>query len=476
MSSGLNIRRRTQRPSAGQLLHRRQFLQLGALGLGLPNLLNLQALARPPVTGHGFGRAKSCIVLFAWGGISHLDSWDPKPDAPSDIRGEFQPIATTVDGIQVSEHLPRLARQAHHLAIVRSVQHAAPSHRSAAYWNLTGHTPPKLDANWDANRHDWPSLGSMTVAALEKQGDPRAKAGALPRNFALPYSMADGGRANGQDGGFLGMGYDPVLIRPPTGKLYEGVSPSSGTLQLDLPEGVDPARLAERRRLQGSLDQTSGLRRVAELKGAVQSQEQALDLLLQPAAREAFDLEREPAALRARYGDHICGQSTLLARRLTEAGVPLVTVYCAAGDLNGSAGSHFDTHGNNFNRLKNDMLPPLDQASATLLEDLHQRGRLDETLVVWLTEFGRTPKINAGAGRDHFPNCYSVAFAGGGIRGGQVYGKSDSIGYAPAENGCGPADLHATIFAALGIDPHVTITDLTGRPHFLCEGKPLPLV
>jgi arylsulfatase A-like enzyme len=199
-------------------------------------------------------------------------------------------------------------------------------------------------------------------------------------------------------------------------------------------------------------------------------------MLLQPAVRDAFDLDREPAALRAQYGDHICGQSTLLARRLTEAGVPMVTVYCAAGDLNGSVGAHFDTHGDNFNRLKNDMLPPLDQASATLLEDLHQRGRLDETLVVWLTEFGRTPKINGAGGRDHFPNCYSVAFAGGGIRGGQVYGASNSTGAEPADKACGPADLHATIFSALGIDPRHVIHDLTGRPHMLCDGHALPLV
>lgn len=473
-----NISRAHAPLKRGHLILRRDFLRLGALGLALPQMLALRATgdaAGAKTQRSGFGRAKSCIVLFCWGGISHLDTWDLKPDAPSDIRGEFQPTGTSADGVQISEHLPLLAKRAHHLAIVRSVHHAAPSHRSAAYWNLTGHAPPRLDANWDATRNDWPCLGSMTAAALERMGDPRGQPGALPRTCALPYAMADGGHANGQDGGFLGPSYDPVLLRPPSGRPYDGVSPSSGTISLELPPGVDAARLATRRGLRDRLDASGPVRGVAETEAATRAQEQALNMLLQPSVRDAFDLDKEPPPLRARYGDHICGQSVMLARRLTEAGVPLVTVYCAAGDLNGSAGSHFDTHADNFNRLKRDMLPPLDQASSALLEDLHQRGRLDETLVVWLTEFGRTPKINGGGGRDHFPNCYSVAFAGGGVRGGQVYGKSNNLGHEPADKACGPADLHATIFSALGIDPRFTIHDLTGRPHMLCEGRPLPI-
>ena len=188
-----------------------------------------------------------------------------------------------------------------------------------------------------------------------------------------------------------------------------------------------------------------------------------------------FDLKSEPERVRRAYGDHICGRSVLQARKLTEAGVPIVTVYCAAGDLNGSSGSHWGTHGNNFNRIKNDMLPPLDRASSALLDDLAARGRLDESLVVWLTEFGRTPRINKNAGRDHYPNCYSVAFAGGGIGGGQVYGKSDKIGAEPAELACGPADLHATIFHALGLDLRFELHDRENRPFTLTDGKPLPI-
>jgi hypothetical protein len=201
----------------------------------------------------------------------------------------------------------------------------------------------------------------------------------------------------------------------------------------------------------------------------------ATDLMLRREVSASFDLDREPARLRDRYGDHVCGQSALLARRLTEAGVPIVTVYSSVGDLNGSQGANFDTHGNNFPRLRNELLPPLETASRALLDDLADRGRLDETLIVWLTEFGRTPRLNGGAGRDHFPNCYSVAFAGGGIRGGQVFGRSDAIASTPAEMPCDPADLHATIFRALGIPADAHVEDSFGRPMPLCTGTALPL-
>lgn len=461
------------------MLDRRKFLKFGSLGLSLSQVLMLQGRAgqRSRATGASprpGGRAKSCIVLFSWGGMSHLDTWDPKPDAPSDIRGEFRPMATSVPGIHISEHLPRLATRMHELAVVRSVCHQAPSHRSAAYWNLTGHAPPNLASNWAASRADHPCLGSMTMAALEASHDPRLARSLLPTAVSLPYTMADGGRANGQDGGFLGQKYDPVIVRPP-GSPYQGKSPHSVSIDLELPPGVDRSRLQGVRDLTGQLDSSGVVGSIADTETYAASRDKAFDLLLNPAVRDAFDLEKEPAALRSSYGQHICGQSVMMARRLTEAGVPMVTVYCSAGDLNGSVGDHFDTHGDNFNRLKNSMLPPLDQASFALLEDLKQRGRLDETLICWLTEFGRTPKINGGAGRDHFPNCYSVAFAGGGVQGGQVYGKSDSKGYEPAESGCGPEDLHATIFQALGIDPRTTIHMPDGRPLPLATGRALDI-
>lgn len=459
------------------MLDRRHFLKLGALGLSLPQVLLMKSRAAgvplaPRIKRQG--QARSCIVLFAWGGISHLDTWDPKPDASSDIRGEFKPISTSVPGIRISEHLPRIASQAHHLAIIRSVFHQAPSHRSAAYWNLTGYPPPNLTGNWEATRNDHPCLGSLTMAGLEAAGDPRLTRSILPAPVAIPYSMADGGRANGQDGGFLGLKYDPVILRPPSGTAYHGKSPSSASINLDLPSGVDRPRLESVRELTRRLE-TSPFGIAGDVEPVTKAREQAYDMLLNPAVRDAFNLELEPAKIRAAYGEHICGQSVLMARRLTGAGVPMVTVYCSAGDLNGSVGDHFDTHSDNFNRLKNSMLPPLDQASFALIEDLNQQGRLDETLVCWLTEFGRTPKINGAAGRDHFPNCYSVAFAGGGVQGGQVYGKSNALGYEPAEAGCGPEDLHATIFQALGMDPNTTIHALDGRPFPICTGKPLEI-
>jgi hypothetical protein len=201
----------------------------------------------------------------------------------------------------------------------------------------------------------------------------------------------------------------------------------------------------------------------------------ASDMLVSPTVQAAFNLDREPLQVRDVYGDHLCGQSLLLARRLTEARVPIVTVVCAAGDLNGSAGDHWDTHGNNFNRLKRDLLPPFDQAVSALLSDLSTRGRLGETLVVLLTDFGRTPRVNKAAGRDHYPSVYSIFLAGGGIRGGQVYGSSDRLGAFPSDLPTGPADVHATIFQALGIPLDAQLRSSDGRPHPLTDGCPLPL-
>ena len=452
---------------------RRDFLKFGLGGLALPDLLVLRANAAGG--DHGFGKAKSCIVLFCWGGISHLDTFDLKPNAPSNIRGLFKEIPTAVPGIRVGEHLPGFARTMKHWAIVRSAHHSAPSHRSGAYWNLTGHQPANLTGNWEATRADWPCIGSMIWQAKKDKGSsPR---NALPGAVALPYTLYDGGVSNGQDAGFLGMGMDPAVFRPPTKglKIYNGKSPTSGRIDLDLPEGVSRARLDQRRGLIDGFGQSKGAAIKLEAAAVARSREMALDMLLNPSVHKAFDLEKEPRALREKYGMHICGQSVLTARRLTEAGVPVATVYCAAGDLNGSSGDHFDTHGDNFNKLKNILLPPFDQAASALVEDLRERGRLDETLIVMLTDFGRTPTINKNAGRDHFPGVYSAVFAGGGIRGGQVYGKSNHTAHEPAEKACRPPDLHATIFHALGIDPGHMIYDANNRPLPLCDGKPLPL-
>ncbi len=432
-------------------LPRRRFLTLagsGVFGLSLAEMLALRAQSAVGKE-TGFGRAKSCVVLFAWGGMSHLDTWDLKPAAGSDVRSIFQPISTSAADIHICEHMPQIAKRMDKLALVRSVHHKASDHREAAYWNLTGHEPRRLGAPAVVpSREDWPSLGSMVAFAHRRQS---AKRG-LPGTVSIPYPIADRGLLNGQYAGLLGSDFEPVYVKPKAGRVYDGVSPEMSPLSLDPVEGLDAARLDTRRSLLAQMEardvRIPASESVDSLLAADQYRDQAHDMVSNAAVREAFDVSKEPEKLRAAYGDHICGQSVLLARRLTDAGVPLATVYCCAGDLNGSAGSHWDTHGDGFIKLKRDMLPPLDQASGALLDDLAASGRLDETLVVWLTEFGRTPKVNGSGGRDHYPNCYSVAFAGAGIAGGQVYGRSDKIGSEPASAPVGPEHLHATIFRA----------------------------
>ncbi len=451
-------------------MDRRRFLQtgVGLAGLSLADFLGLQStLAREPAVGRG--RAKACIVLFCWGGVSQLDTWDPKPEAAAKFRGEFRPISTATPGIQLSEHLPRLARQTEKLAIVRSMHHGNSGHGKAMYWNMTGHPPPQpsVATNLPPSASDWPSLGAM-VSKFR-----RAPAG-FPPAVRLPYPLVDNNTLQaGEYAGWLGMEYDPIVVSTKNGKPFGGVSRGLGAASVDPTLTTEESRLGRRlallRRLESEINPGRATRQFDYFRGL------AADMLQNPRVQEAFDLDKEPRRVHDAYGDHICGKSMLLARRLVSAGVPLATVICAAGDLNGSRGDHWDTHGNNFNRLKNTMLPVFDRSAAALLDDLSERGMLDETLVVFLTEFGRTPQINGGAGRDHFPDCYSVVLAGGGVRGGQVYGRSDAIASRPVSGACGPADLHATIFEALAIPPHTRIYDRLGRPFPLADGKPLPL-
>jgi len=445
----------------------------GLLGLSLADMIGLcdqsvhavSPLPRVRTASEGFGWAKRCIAFFAWGGMSQLETWDPKPDAGAEFRGDYRPISTSVPGIRIGEFLPQFARQAHRLTIVRSVHHREAGHRNAAYWNLTGHAPqrPGNDEAILPSRVDWPSLGAMAGMHL------RSRSG-LPNNMALPHMLADRGLLNGQTAGFLGSAFDPVVLGPEGSVPYQGVSPVSGNVSLRLPADLSAERLRQRHDLLATLKpettSTSSFDRYRQL---------ASDLLSRSQVSAAFDLDRESATVRDRYGSHLCGRSTLLGRRLLEAGVPFVMVYPGAGDLNSGSGDMWDTHGQNFTRLRDRLLPPLERASVALLEDLDQRGLLDDTLVVWFTEFGRTPRINGAAGRDHFPNCYSVAFAGGGIRQGHVFGKSDATASTPTELPCGPADLHATVFHALGIPLDAPIRDSLGRTFVLTEGRPLPI-
>jgi len=458
-----------QRVALPTRLSRRRLLQtgVGALGLSLTDFLSLRQHAAAADT-KSLGSARSCIVLFCWGGMSHHETFDPKPRAPKEIRGLFNPISTAVPGIHVGEHIPLLAAQMDKLAVIRSVHHGSSAHGKGLYWNLTGHAPPKESTaeNLAPSAKDWPSLLSMVSQFRD------ARRG-VPRSVRLPYPMVDATLKAGEYGGWLGRSEDPIVIRTPGGTPYGGVSRTMGSAVLNLSEKIDHQRLIERDRLARSLERSPGT------KDAYVShdhfRELARDMLLAPNIKRAYNLELEDAKVRATYGDHICGRSVLLARRLTEVGVPIVTVCCAAGDLNGSKGDHWDTHADNFNRLKNTMLPTFDRAASALLADLHQRGSLDETLVVMLTDFGRTPKINGAAGRDHYPGVYSIFLAGGGIRGGQVYGSSDAHGAHPRTGICTPADVHATIFRAMGISPHAELRDKLDRPLAICDGKPLPL-
>tara|TARA_B100001769_G_scaffold268775_1_gene257717 strand:- start:500 stop:1882 length:1383 start_codon:yes stop_codon:yes gene_type:complete len=457
-------------PEIPPTISRRQVLatSLGCAGFSLTDFLQLQSIAKENRT-ETKGKAKSCIILFAWGGMSHLETWDPKPEGPKEIRGSFDTIPTATPGIHIGEHMPYLAKQTNKLAIVRSMHHGSSAHGKAMYWNFTGHKPPQSDtaANLPPSSSDWPSL--LSVISKFKSAPP-----GLPSSIRIPYPLVDNGTLQaGEYGGWLGSSYNPIVIRTPKGKEFGGVSRDLGASRIDPKEAIDRKVLSSRLGLLGHLDQFQGIgNSVTDMD---YFRNLATDMLMSPNVRNAFDLDLESQATKDKFGNHICGQSMLLARRLVQAEVPIVTVACSAGDLNGSAGDHWDTHADNFNRIKNTMLPAFDRPAAALLDDLDERGMLDETLVVFLTEFGRTPKINKNAGRDHYPSCYSVAFAGAGIQGGQVYGKSDKSGSEPTENACGPADLHATIFEAFGINHKTTITDRLGRPFPISDGEPLPL-
>lgn len=446
-------------------VQRRQILQagaLGTLGFGLTDLFRgQQASANTGVGLPGFGRAKACILLFAWGGPSQIDTLDPKPDAPKEVRGDFNPIDTNVNGIQIGEHFHRLAGHIDKCAIVRSLTHDDPAHLSSGHLALTGHLAPvvRSDAQPPSDR-DTPHIGSV-MAKL------RTAPAGLPSFVTMPWlaahSAAPGGRAPGQHGGWLGHKYDPFLVTGDPSK------PDWKVPALTLLDGISERRLGDRRSLLQFLDtQRAGLSQLAHTNEMSAHQQRAFGLLTAPTVRRAFDLTEENDADRDRYGRNIHGQSVLLARRLVEHGVPLVSV-----NWHDDGRNYWDTHGNNFPRLKNDLIPPTDRAISALFEDLERSGLLEETIVAWVGEFGRSPRINASAGREHHPYCYSGLFAGGGIRGGTVYGASDKQAGHPAEKPVVPQDFVATLYHALGVGPEDTLNDHLSRPHRIYEGKPL---
>lgn len=441
-------------------MNRRALLQAGFVsmaGLALPQLLRATE-DRSTVSGSGFGRAKSCILIFAWGGPSQLDTWDPKPDAPTEIRGEFKPIATRTPGLFISEHFSRLALQTHKLAVVRSMTHGDPAHLSTVHLLQTGHLAPRPNSDADGpSSKDWPHLGSF-VARLTPARGPLPPAVIMP--WIVAHPAAPGGKAPGQHGGWLGKSYDPFLISgDPNAENFQVAG-------IRLPEGLSLERLGSRHALLAA----QGLESLEQPPSAWDGyQAKAISALESAEARGAFEIDREDPRLRDRYGRNIHGQCLLLGRRLVESGVRLVTV-----NWHDDGQNFWDTHGDNFNQLKNRLMPPTDQGFSALLEDLDARGLLDETLVVWVGEFGRAPRITRGNnGREHWPRCYSAVLAGAGIRGGTVYGSSDRWAAYPASEPTRPEDLSATILHALGIAPSTEVRDPLGRPLRITEGRPL---
>ncbi len=437
---------------------RRGFLQAGALGgLGLFWHDLLRAQAAGPARARA--KAKAVILVFNCGGPSHLETWDPKPEAGDNVRGPFGAIPTNVPGIRISGLMPRLARQADKYAIVRSVHHAHSSHNSAMYWSIVGR-PYSVDSTLiNPSRADLPSLGTLVGWLAQRDG----YAGALPPYVITPAPHCDSTKyiTPGQFGGCLGARNDPfVLNGNPNADDFK--VPDLG-LSGEMTEG----RLRGRRTL---LRQVERHGPAVQVPGGAELDvynAKAFKMVTSSEVQEAFDLSREPAKVRDRYGRHTWGQSHLLARRLVEAGVPFVT------SVNGQS-IVWDTHEDNFNRMKDKLVPPMEQAFSTLLDDLSERGLLESTLVVWMGDFGRTPVINAKAGRDHWPRCYSMVLEGGGIRGGQVVGESDATGADPATLPLTPADVHATVLTALGHDPaRTTFSSADGRPMALSEGEPI---
>jgi hypothetical protein len=444
-------------------LSRREWLRIGGLGtfgLSLPGLLQARA-ERPADAPDSFGKAKSCILLFLLGGPPQHETWDPKPDAPPEVRGDLKPIATNVPGIQVGELMPRTARHLDKVCVLRALSTNDNAHSSSGYWMLTGvpHQPTNTENARPGAPNDWPCLAALVQRLRPARG--------LPAAVVLPEHIWNTGMISwpGQDGGFLGRSADPWLIH------CHPESPDFQVPGLVLPPDVPPLRLDGRRSLLAQVDRhlDDAERSGAAARFDVRSR-QAFDLLRAGRARRAFDLDTEPPKMRDRYGRNRWGQSVLLARRLVEAGVSLVQVNWTRmpGDTNDSPA--WDNHQRNAQRLKNNLMPPMDLAYSALLEDLEARGLLDTTLVVWMGEFGRSPRINPAGGRDHWGHVFSAALAGGGVRGGQVLGASDRLGGHVREGRVQPQDLAATIFHCLGYAPHTEVHDALGRPIAISRG------
>jgi uncharacterized protein (DUF1501 family) len=445
---------------------RRELLKLGSLGLLGLTLPQLLSASPAPASSPTFGRAKRCIFLFMWGGPSQLETWDLKPDAPQEVRGEFHPISTKVADLHICEHFPRLAQRTDKLCLVRSMTHGNADHTTSTSFLLTGQPPV---ASGDV-RTQWPNIGSV-LAALGRGS------GALPPLVQMrPTVPGDVPRfveqSQGQLAGWLGGAHDPFTIDDDPNHADYHIP------NMELSPELSVDRLDDRMQLLAHLDRQIATKSAA-LEAKDDSHRKAFELLTSSATgRGAFNLDEEPAKVRERYGRNPHGQSVLQARRLVERGVPLVTIFWPNDGIK-NVSVYWDTHSRNFIDHRERLMPVADLAFSALLDDLEQRGMLDDTIVVWTGEFGRTPRVgqrnsDAGAGadgRDHWPGCFTTVLAGGPFKRGFVYGKSDKHAAYPAENPVAPSDLVATLYHALGVSEHQTLTDITGRPHFVRPGR-----
>lgn len=455
--------------SSKSRFHRRELLRiggLGCLGLTLPQILRMNAPGATPASRTAsFGKAKSCILLFLSGGPPQHETFDPKPDAPVEIRGDFKSIRTAVPGVHVSETLPRTARIMDRLAVIRSMTTEINSHSTSGSFMLTGYAPTTKAESVPPSTSDWPSIAAAVGALRPSEHSPLS-------SVVLPERIENNGNVvwPGQNGGFMGAAWHPQLIKcdPCAERMkIEGMSLHNGMTEL---------RLAERGDLLEQYDRNfTRLLSNPAIEEMGRMHQRAFGLIHSGASRAAFEIERETAAMRDLYGRHKFGQSVLMARRLIEAGVRLVQVNWPREPGDQLVGSPlWDTHQNNAKRVREVLCPQFDITCSALISDLHERGLLDETLVVVMGEFGRSPTINKSGGRDHWGNVFSVALAGAGIPGGQIIGASDKIGGFPADRPVRPPDLAATIFHLLGIEPDREFMDPVQRPRRVTDdGVPL---
>jgi uncharacterized protein (DUF1501 family) len=461
---------------------RREFLRVGGagiMGISLADILRLQAAASTAPDAakakHGWGKAKSVILVFLQGGPSHIDIWDPKPDAPSNVRGEFKPIKSNVPGILLSETMPLLARQMDKATLIRSMSYTPAglfNHTAAIYQLMTGYTPDRVSPSGQLEppaANDFPHAGCQ-ISRLKPPEVPMLPFVMLPRPLQESNVIGKGGTA-----GFLGAAFDPYYF-------YQDPNAEIKLDDLTMRKEVSRERLDRRASLLKQVEAA-----MPEMEKAVASYaldtyyQKAFDLVSSGRARNAFDLTQEPAKLRDRYGRHTFGQGLLLARRLIEAGTRFVQMNWPAVANGNPTVDAWDTHAANFGPLKNLHCPKLDSGLSSLLEDMDERGMLKETLVIAIGEFGRSPRLgvstsgngNAPDGRDHWPYCYTALVAGAGIRRGALYGKSDATGSSPVENPVHPVQMLATVYHALGIDPHTIVYNHLNQPRELVQAEPV---